>query len=61
MRNGIKAIDPITVRPPRNCDLQKIANELGMTRSHLVFLAISDYIERNGLNDINSAGMRNAA
>jgi hypothetical protein len=50
MKNGVKAIEPITVRPPRDCDLNKIAQELGMSRSHLVYLAIDDYLKRNGLN-----------
>jgi hypothetical protein len=58
MRYAVTA-EPITIRPPRNCDLNRIAQNLGMTRSRLVFLAISDYVEKNNLTHTVSLGVTN--
>jgi predicted transcriptional regulator len=50
MNPGTKTLYGITIRPPRNYDLTKIAQRLEISRNELIYRAITDYLKRNQLD-----------
>jgi len=61
MKNGIKSKECFTVRAPREYNVTKIAQKLGMSRAHFTYLALKDYIEKNNLSHTVSDDTQNVA